>query len=261
VVGGTLWVLGGGNPLSLAVTQIYDPVTSSWSQGPDLNQRRFIADAVTLNVPGGEMALIVGGFDSSTGASLTSVEANTSSCITDFFLHGTSTNPPALFLDLNAPAAADAKFGDSGNVKFAGGNAFQSIGTWPAAPSLSAGTLTRLQDLHVFLGLKNSDDTGTRFDVNAEVLKNGTVIASGLSRCVTGLVRGPGAAREVAISFTPFTPVSFNGTTDTLSLRVSARIGTTASGAPCGGHVGAVGLRLYFDAVSRESRFGAAFGP
>jgi hypothetical protein len=39
--------------------------------------------------------------------------------------------------------------------------------------------LTELAPAQVRLGLKNSDDIGTRFDILAEVLKNGTVVGSG----------------------------------------------------------------------------------
>ena len=59
--------------------------------------------------------------------------------------------------------------------------------------------------------------------------------------------------------FSAFSPAAFNGTTDVLSLRILTRIGTNGSGGFCGGHSNAVGLRLYFDAVSRPSRFGGTF--
>src|SRR5262245_16083844 len=52
---------------------------------------------------------------------------------------------------------------------------------------------------HLWLGLRNSDDQGTQFDVLVELLRNGTVVASGLERCITGLTRNPSEAREVAI--------------------------------------------------------------
>jgi hypothetical protein len=51
----------------------------------------------------------------------------------------------------------------------------------------------------------------------------------------------------------------FNGTTDVLSLKVLTRIGTTETGARCGGHANAVGLRLYFDAASRAAQVAATF--
>ena len=67
VVGGKLWVIGGGNPFSAPdsfdLTQIYDPATNSWSNGPVLNQARSFADAVTLNGAGTQSALIVGGYN------------------------------------------------------------------------------------------------------------------------------------------------------------------------------------------------------
>jgi hypothetical protein len=66
-------------------------------------------------------------------------------------------------------------------------------------------------------------------------------------------------AKEVIGSFGPFSPATFDGVTDVLSLRLLTRIGTDGAGAFCGGHSNAVGLRLYFDAVSRTSRFDGTF--
>jgi hypothetical protein len=40
---------------------------------------------------------------------------------------------------------------------------------------------------------------------------------------------------------------------------VPTRIGTGGKGNFCGGHSNAVGLRLYFDSVSRPAKFGGAF--
>ena len=79
VVNGKLWVIGGaliGSGHFCDNTQIYDPVTNSWSNGPALNTARSFADAVTLNVVGGQMPIIVGGYTPS--ISLSSVEANLS---------------------------------------------------------------------------------------------------------------------------------------------------------------------------------------
>ncbi|MDF0643088.1 MAG: IPT/TIG domain-containing protein [Nitrospira sp.] len=178
---------------------------------------------------------------------------------TDFFLHGTGpdNNPPTLFLNTNAPAAATAKFRDSAGVNFNGGNLWKDIGTWPAASSLTTGTLTALSDLHVWLGLKNSDDQGTQFDLRAEVLKNGAVIATGLTRCITGIVRNANQAKEATVAFGSVPSTPFDGTTDQLAIKISTRIGTNPNDTKCPGHNNAVGLRLYFDAVSRQARFDA----
>ena len=52
---------------------------------------------------------------------------------------------------------------------------------------------------------------------------------------------------------------------DTLALRVKTRIGTTTSGTKCAGpggsHNNATGLRLYYDSVSRPSRFNETIAP
>jgi hypothetical protein len=181
----------------------------------------------------------------------------------DFFLHGTgpNNNPPTLFLNLSAPTAASAKFRDSPGLSFGSGNPWKEIGTWTAAPALTAGTLTALGDLHVWLGLQNSDDQGTRFDLRAEIYKNGMPVAAGETYCIMGIVRNPNQAKEATVTFAPFTPVTLNGTSDTLSLKVLTRIGSDGAGGFCGGHSNAVGLRLYFDAVSRPARFGATTSP
>ncbi len=174
-----------------------------------------------------------------------------------FYLHGTgpANNPPALFLDQIAPTNTTAKFRDSASLNFNGGNLWKEIGSWPAPPA--TGIMTTLSDLRVWLGLKNSDDQGTRFDLRAEVYKNGTLVAAGETYCIRGITRNPDQAKEVMVSFPSFPPVTFTG--QGLSLKVLTRVGTNGAGAFCGGHSNATGLRLYFDASSRPSRFGAAF--
>ena len=79
---GKLWVIGGRDPsgASLDNTQIYDPATNSWSDGPPLIPARSFADAVTVNREGwGQEPVIVGGYSVGTG-SLTSVEASFPAC-------------------------------------------------------------------------------------------------------------------------------------------------------------------------------------
>ncbi len=45
-------------------------------------------------------------------------------------------------------------------------------------------SLTSLSPVHAWIGLKNSDDQGARFDLKAELKKNGVTIATGLQRCI-----------------------------------------------------------------------------
>ncbi|MCI0389221.1 MAG: SBBP repeat-containing protein [Acidobacteria bacterium] len=174
---------------------------------------------------------------------------------------GPSSNPPTLFLDTAAPGATTAKFKDSPAINFNGGNLWKEVGVWPAAPSLIAGSLTALSDLRVWLGLKNSDDQGANFDLRIEVSRNGALVAASETYCIRGVTRNPNMAKEAVVSFAPFSPVTFNGATDEMSLKVLTRIGSDGAGGFCGGHSNAVGLRLYFDSVSRPSRFNATIAP
>jgi hypothetical protein len=61
-------------------------------------------------------------------------------------------------LNTISSTATTAKFKDSPAVNC---TTFQVVGVWAAAPVDSALRLTALSDLHVWLGLNNSDDQGT----------------------------------------------------------------------------------------------------
>jgi hypothetical protein len=117
---------------------------------------------------------------------------------------------------------------------------------------------------HLFLGLRNSDDQGTAFDVKVEFQKNGTTVAEALQRCIKGLTRNPDLAMEVVIPFASF-PDTFFQVGDVADLKVSVRIGTNPDDTKCSGpgasHSNATGLRLYYDSVSRPSRFNVTLAP
>jgi len=121
-------------------------------------------------------------------------------------------------------------------------------------------SLCGLSPVHAWLGLKRPEDQGTQFDVRADLLKNGTLVASGVTRCITGLVRAPGQAKEAVVAWDPFSSVPA-GTGDVLSLKLSARIGTNTDGSMCSGHPRASGLRLYYDAAKQPSRFDVTLDP
>jgi hypothetical protein len=78
--------------------------------------------------------------------------------------------------------------------------------------------------------------------------------------CVMGVTRNPARAKEVGVAFGPISDGSVDSG-DVLSLKVLTRIGTNPDSTSCGGHRNAVGLRLYYDSVSRPSRFGAEVTP
>jgi hypothetical protein len=117
----------------------------------------------------------------------------------------------------------------------------------------------------LWIGLKNSDDQGTQFDLRVELYKNlTTLLSAGEALCVTGVTRNPSLAKQVEVAFGQVAEDSLNSG-DQLSLRILTRVGTNVDGTKCSGpggsHNSAVGLRLYYDAMSRPSRFGAETPP
>lgn len=118
--------------------------------------------------------------------------------------------------------------------------------------------VVELSPVHAWIGLKNSDDQGTQFDLKAELYNGSDLVATGLTRCITGVTRNPSQAKEATVDFDEdYIPTPGSG--DVLNLKLSTRIGTTDLGAKCpgpgGSHNNAVGLRLYFDSTSRLSSF------
>ena len=118
-------------------------------------------------------------------------------------------------------------------------------------------TLTSLGPAYIWVGLKNSDDVGTAFDVMLQMQKDGDPVASGLTRCVRGLGRNPAAAQELSVAFDPFDPVPLDSGND-MTLTVLTRIGTPSEdGTRCMGvgasHSSALGLRMYYDSSTRGS--------
>ena len=171
------------------------------------------------------------------------------------FLHGTgnATNPSTLFLDAITPTGTTAKSKDSAGVKFSGGNPWADIGTWSA--TLAGANAATPTAVDTWVGLKNSDDVGTAFDVRAEVYQNQTLVASGHSLCIKGITRNANQATSVNVQLNASSVLTGTGT---LNLKLITRIGTNADGTRCSGpgatHSNAVGLRAYFDATNRASR-------
>lgn len=182
----------------------------------------------------------------------------------NFYLHGTgaNANPVILFLNSTSPAGSTSKYKDSTSVNFNNGNLWKDVGIWVVNPLQQiSGELTDINNLEVWLGLKNSDDQGTNFDLRVEFYKNNILIGSSESLCITGITRNANLAKQVTLPFENILPAEFNGATDSLSLKIRTRIGTNGSGGMCGGHSNAVGLRLYFDSSNRPSGFEGLFTP
>lgn len=112
----------------------------------------------------------------------------------------------------------------------------------------------------LWIGLKNSDDQGTNFDLRVELYRNTTLVAAGESRCITGVTRNPDKAKEVGVPLSVIAHVP-PAPRDLLSFKVFTRIGTNANGTKCPGHSNAVGLRLYYDVTNRPSKLNSDVTP
>jgi hypothetical protein len=156
----------------------------------------------------------------------------------------------SLLLTEIAPTSTTAKFTDSPVVSRSNGNPWKKIGAWDAFAGRSC-LVEEVSDLHVWLGLRNSDDQGTQFDLKAEFFVGDDLVATGETDCVAGLVRNPSQAREVVVSFGAAEMKLLSGA---VTLVLWARIGTG-----CPGHASATGLRVYYGSPARDSSFEIQF--
>lgn len=121
-------------------------------------------------------------------------------------------------------------------------------------------SLTELGDARLWLGLTSGQDRDVKFDVQVELLNNGTPVGSGQARCIGGLSTSRRHATEVTVPWDELDPESLE-VGDVLSLRVSTRLGTSADGSRCGRARSAEGLRLYFGSAQHASGFAATIAP
>jgi hypothetical protein len=115
--------------------------------------------------------------------------------------------------------------------------------------TVTSGQLTALGDANVWIGLKNSDDVGTKFDLLAEVFKNGAPLASGQIDDVPGGSSGFNNAHLRTISLVLADAESVCPG-DTLSFRLSVRIAASS------GHVSGT-ARLWYNDSAANSRLSA----
>jgi hypothetical protein len=169
--------------------------------------------------------------------------------VAELYLHGVA---PDLILDDVAPTGTTAQYQDSPGVNR---TTFQEIGTWTyvVPPDVNL-RLDAARNLYVWLGLKNSDDQGTYFDLRAELLRNEAPIASAQTTNIQGITRNPNKAKEVVVAFDAIGGAAFSPG-DVLAIKILTKVTDS------GGHNNAVGLRLYYDSLSRPSRFEPASVP
>jgi hypothetical protein len=163
-------------------------------------------------------------------------------------------------LSISQPTAKVPQSVDSSALKFSGGNAWKDVGTWSGELNVGHIEIEPAGSVRVWLGLKNSDDIGTTFDVRAVLeiaTDDETVVLKGIARCVTGVTRNPAMAKEVVISLSGADELYVGGAgrVRVEKFEISTRIGTKPNDALCGGHSSAQGLRLYFGSASQPSGF------
>jgi FG-GAP-like repeat/PKD-like domain len=117
---------------------------------------------------------------------------------------------------------------------------------------IGGASLTALGPASVWVGLKNSDDVGTKFDLLAEVFRNGVPVGSGQINDVPGGSSGFNNAVLSTISLSLSGTEGFCGG-DTLSFRLSVRIAASS------GHVNGT-ARLWYNDAAADSRFAATIG-
>jgi hypothetical protein len=174
------------------------------------------------------------------------------------YLHAAGS-PAQLTLSQTAPTGSTDKSSDSGSVQFLGGNPWSSVGVWTQAASGSAATLRSLGPVTVWVGLKNSDDQGTQFDVRAELYVNSTLVASGTTLCISGVTRNQAQAEQITVTFASFPPAAV-AANDQIKLKLLTRIGTNPDGTNCSGHANATGLRVYYDSTARPAALSETTG-
>jgi hypothetical protein len=219
-------------------------------QGPNLLQN---APVLTSAVPSGAGTTIRGTLNSAPGSVFDLEFFSNGSCDPsghgegkEFLGDGQVTTDSSCegTFEVTLPVAAAPGAFITATATDAAGNTSE----FSACQPVGASALTALSPARIWVGLKNSDDVGTRFDLKAEVLKNGSVIGSGEVDGVAGGSSGFNRAILDQIPLTLFAPTVLSPG-DTLSIRLSVRAGAT-------GHRSGT-ARLWLNDPAADSRFHA----
>ncbi len=116
--------------------------------------------------------------------------------------------------------------------------------------TISSRQLTALAPAQAWIGLKNSDDVGVKFDLLAQAYAGSTLVASGELDSFAGGSSGFNNAHLASIPFSSFSPVDFPTGTP-LKIALSVRNACSGSGHNSGA------ARLWFNDSAAASQFGA----
>jgi len=146
------------------------------------------------------------------------------------------------------PATGAETFVGNTGQNFVGDFDFRPVGGPVPGPNLNC-----LSPAEVWIGLKNSDDVGTKFDLLAEGLHNNVVVGSGELDGVNGGSSGFNNAKLRAISLALSSVQDLSGG-GTICLRLFVRISNTVAGHRSGT------ARLWYNDAAADSRFDLRIG-
>lgn len=125
--------------------------------------------------------------------------------------------------------------------------------TFTPTPTPKPIRLTSLSPAKVWIGLKNSDDAGVRFDLLAEAYNGNTLITSGKIDSVPAGISGFNNAKLNTINFNSFSPLNFPSGS-ILGIKLYVRNA-------CKGSAHNSGIaRLWYNHSETNSRFGITIG-
>ena len=122
--------------------------------------------------------------------------------------------------------------------------------TIAAVPTPTPTQLTSLSRAKVWVGVKNSDDVGIKFDLKAEIYKDNTLISSGEIDSVSGGSSGFAHAQLDTIPFNSFSPINFPADSQ-LKIKLYARNACSGSGKNSGT------ARLWYNDSQANSKLAA----
>ncbi|HSB09842.1 MAG TPA: HYR domain-containing protein [Blastocatellia bacterium] len=177
--------------------------------------------------------------------------AGSGSATVTYSAPGSSDNCPGQTVTCNPPSGSSFPVGAT-TVTCTAMDASSNTASCQFTVTVNSQGLSALSPAMVWIGLKNSDDVGTRFDLLAEVLKNGSVVGSGQLDDVPGGSSGFNNAvlRTITLAVTSSVGI---GAGDTLSFRLSVRIAATS------GHNSGT-ARLWYNGAAVDSGNGRDAG-
>lgn len=237
--GGSLTVLGNGKVLGIGGSSValYDPSLNTWSSLSSLSAPKYYHGAILLS---DGKVLAFGGNNGSVRVSNSEIYDPSTN---------TWTAGPSL------PSAYDTIIGvklPSGDFLVAGGGGVGSEVPQSASAFLFTNPsqqLTSLAPGKVWVGLKNSDDVGVKFDLKAEAYLNGNLVSSGEATSLHAGSSGFNNAKLNTINFNSFSSVNAPSGS-TLTFKLYVRNACTGSG-----HNSGV-ARLWYNDAQANSRFG-----